>query len=109
MTRMISVILGPAAVLILFVVIPALGIGTAIDAGTKPPWAFERSGQNKTLWIVLPLVGVFLCGIVTIVSAIIWFVSIRPKVVAAQSGGSPWVGATPAWNAGAPIPFLNVK
>ena len=82
-------IFGPELLIVLFLLMPALAIWVAIDASGKPPWAFERAGQNKTLWIVLPLVGVFFCGIVTIVVAIIWFASIRPKVVAAASGGFP--------------------
>jgi hypothetical protein len=80
-------IFGPELLIVLYLLIAALGIWVAIDAGRKPAWAFERAGQNKTLWVVLPVVGVFLCGIVTVVAAIVWFVFIRPKVDAAASGG----------------------
>ena len=66
-----------------------VGVITAVDAGSLPEWAFERAGTSKTLWIVLPLVGIFFCGIVTIVAAILWFASVRPKVLAAASGGLP--------------------
>ncbi|MGH8978399.1 MAG: hypothetical protein ACRDV7_10025 [Acidimicrobiia bacterium] len=39
---------------------------------------------------MLPIVGMFLCGIVTIVAAIMWFTSYRPRVVeAAAAGGTP--------------------
>jgi hypothetical protein len=83
---MLAEIIGPDLLIVLLVlVVPALGIWVAVDAGTKPPGAYERSGQNKAVWIALPLVGIFLCGIVTVVSAIIWFASIRPKVVAAAT------------------------
>lgn len=80
--------LGAPELLIVLVVIllaPVLGIGIAIDASTKPAPAFERAGHSKTLWIVLPLVGIFLCGILTVpILAGIWFAAIRPKVVAAE-------------------------
>jgi hypothetical protein len=82
-------IFGPEILIVLFLLVPAIAIWVAIDASSKPEWAFERAGQNKTLWIVLPLVGIFLCGIVTIGVAIVWFASVRPKVVAAASGGYP--------------------
>jgi len=95
---MLTEIIGPDILIVLLVlVVPALGIGVAIDAGTKPPSAYQRSGQNKALWIALPLVGIFLCGIVTVVSAIVWFVSIRPKVLAAASGESLPTAPAPQW------------
>ena len=86
---MSAAIFGPE-VLIVLLAVTVLGIWAAIDAGTKPRWAFERAGQNQTLWIVLPLVGIFLCGLITLVAGIMWFASIRPKVMAAASGGSPY-------------------
>ena len=38
--------------------------------------------QNKTLRIVLPVVGMVSCGPVAIVAAIIWFSNIKPKITA---------------------------
>jgi hypothetical protein len=75
----------------LFAIVPiVLGIWTAIDASRLPEVAFERAGTSKTLWIVLPLVGMFVCGIVTIVAAIMWFSSYKPRVLAsATAGGTP--------------------
>jgi hypothetical protein len=70
-------------ILLMMLAVPALGIWAAVDAGTKPRLAFERAGQSQTLWIALPLVGIFICGL-SIVAAIVWFAAIRPKVVAAQ-------------------------
>jgi hypothetical protein len=91
------VIVGSFFILLLLLV-PALGIWAAVDAGTKPTWAFERVGQSKTLWVVLPLVGFFLCGIVTVVAAIVWFASIRPRVVAAAFAAPALPPATSGWN-----------
>ena len=84
---------GPTEVLLLFpifLLIPALCIWTAIDASSHPEWAFEAAGTSKTLWIVLPLVGIFVC-FVGIVAALMWFLSFRSRVVAAERPGSPGV------------------
>lgn len=64
-------------------------VWAAVDAAGKPESAFERAGTSKTLWIVLPIVGIFVCGFVGIISGIIWFASTRPKVISAMSNGDP--------------------
>jgi hypothetical protein len=73
-------------VLLLGFVLP---IWAAIDAAVRPEWAFEQAGTNKTLWIVLPVVGIFACGLLGFVSAIVWFASFRGRVIAAAAGGTP--------------------
>jgi hypothetical protein len=75
-------IFGPDIFIVLL--IPLVGIAAAIDALAKPSRDFERAGQSKTLWVLLPLLGIFLFGIVAIVAAVLWFASIRPKVVEAN-------------------------
>lgn len=67
----------------------ALGIWTAVDASSHPDYAWQRAGQNKMLWIIVPIVGALICGIVTLVMAIIYFTSIKKQVVAAEGGGTP--------------------
>ena len=72
----------------LFSIVPlVLGIWTAVDASHFPDVAFQRVGTSKTLWIVLPLVGIVVCGLVTIVAAIVWFSSYKPRVEAAAAQG----------------------
>ena len=61
--------------------IPALVGG--IDAATKPGAQWQRAGQNQMLYVLGQLLGAFLCGIVGLVFAIIYFTSVRPQVVAA--------------------------
>jgi hypothetical protein len=70
----------------IFFVIPALCVWAAIDAGSKPDWAFEAAGTSKTLWIVLPLVGFFVC-FVGIVAALMWFLAYRARVLDAFRRG----------------------
>jgi hypothetical protein len=79
------VTIGPPGLLLLLVLlVPVIpGLVTTIDVSSRPDWAFERAGTSKTLWIVMPIAGVVFCGVVTIVAAIVWFTTVRPRVVAA--------------------------
>jgi hypothetical protein len=65
----------------IFALVPlVLGILVAIDASRFPDAAFDAAGTSKVLWIVLPLVGILVCGVVTIVAAIVWYSTYRPRV-----------------------------
>jgi hypothetical protein len=82
------VILGPTELLVVLLIFVAPGfcIWAAIDAGGQPEWAFEAAGTSKTLWILLPIVGIFVC-FVGVVAALIWFTTFRPRVREAASHG----------------------
>jgi hypothetical protein len=67
-------------------VVPVVRIVAAVDAGGRPEWAFEAAGTSRTLWIVLPVVGVFVC-FVGLVAAAMWFGSYRARVRAAEARG----------------------
>lgn len=77
--------LGPAEVLIILglVVLPLLAVLALVDAAVHPNWAWEEASQNKTLWVVLLVVGLFL-SLVGTVLALIYLFGIRPQVVRAQ-------------------------
>ena len=75
-----------ALILLIALAIPALCIWAAIDATSQPEWAFEAAGTTKTLWIVLPIVGIFVC-FVGIIAAILWFGTYKAKVIEATRGG----------------------
>ena len=75
-----------ALVFLVVVAIPALCIWTAIDAASQPEWAFEAAGTSKTLWIVLPIVGIFVC-FAGIIAAVLWFGTYKPKVIEATHRG----------------------
>lgn len=93
---MISTIIGPGVFILLGLAFLVVPIWTIIDAAGRPAWAFERAGTNKTLWIVLPIVGVILCGLLGLVAGIIYFASTRPKVIAASQGiGGPMLPGSP--------------
>jgi hypothetical protein len=82
-------VIGLAVVLLLLLIalaIPALCIWAAVDAASQPEWAFEAAGTTKTLWIVLPIVGIFVC-FVGIIAAVLWFTNYEPKVLDATRRG----------------------
>jgi hypothetical protein len=70
-------------------------IMSAVDASRHPEWAWQRTGQNKTLWLVLPIVLLVVCGIVGGIMGLVYLLSIKPKLVAAEQQGPP-----PTWGAG---------
>lgn len=57
--------------------VPLIG---AIDAALKPESAWQAANQNKLVWVLLQALSIFLSCLGLIVP-IIYFVSIRPKVV----------------------------
>ena len=59
-----------------------------VDASSTPDWAWQRAGQNKTLWTVLLAAGLLFC-LFGLVIAIIYFASIRPSLKRATEGGVP--------------------
>jgi hypothetical protein len=70
----------PELLIILFIlVLPIWGI---IDAAIRPDAVWAATGQNKIVWV---LVQIFLWTL----GAIIYFVAIRPKLVAATSRPDP--------------------
>ena len=76
----------PELLILLLMFFPVFGvvIWGIIDAASQPDWAWERAGQNKTLWIILQVVGLAVCGCVGLVAAIIYLITIRPQLVQAQ-------------------------
>jgi hypothetical protein len=81
--------LGPTELLfMLFGFIPlALSLWGIVDNATRPEWAFIQAHQNKPLWLVLQIVGFFLC--LGWIVSIVYLLSVRPKVAAAQAYGGP--------------------
>ncbi|HEY3139598.1 MAG TPA: hypothetical protein VGJ86_00625 [Acidimicrobiales bacterium] len=69
-----------------------IAIWTAVDAGSHPDWAWQRAGQNKMLWILLPILLALFCGIFSLIPVIIYHTSIKGQVVAAESGGGGGYG-----------------
>jgi len=66
-----------------FILLPVsfgLVLWTIIDAASKPDEAFRRAGQSKTLWIILPIAGLFLLGFVGGMLAFVYLVVIRSRV-----------------------------
>jgi heme/copper-type cytochrome/quinol oxidase subunit 2 len=66
-------VIGPIALVLAIVVV--------VDASGRPEAAWQASGQSKTMWIVLPIVLLFACGIGSLVASIVYLASVRPKLV----------------------------
>jgi hypothetical protein len=76
-------------------VVAGVGVGlwAAIDAGRRPDHQFAFSGENKVLWIALPLACLGACQPAGIVVGLIYLVRIRPRLDAVASWPiwpAPW-------------------
>ncbi len=73
--------IGPVELIIfvVFLVSPLLSIGAVIDALMKPDTRWATTDQNKTAWVVVLAVSIFL-GPFGLAIAIVYFASIRPKL-----------------------------
>ncbi len=85
-TMVLSAVYGSPFFLILSIPGLIIGIISIVDVFLHPTWAWEQSGQNRTLWIVLTIVGLFVCPLII---GLVYLIAIRPKVAAAQRGGGP--------------------
>jgi hypothetical protein len=68
-----------------------LPIWALIDASLRPDWAWQRSGENKGLYMGLLIgsmvVGLFCCGLLSVVMSLVYFLAVRPKVRNIEKGG----------------------
>jgi hypothetical protein len=90
-----------------------LGIYTVADASRYPDWAFRRAGSTRIMWIVLPIVFIFVCGLGAVIMGLVWITSKRAQVEAAMISAGypsprgaqpPWPGPPPAGGAPPPPP-----
>lgn len=69
-------------VLALFVVPVGAGLWSALDANQFSEVDFTAAGTSKSLWVAVPLAGLFVC-LLGLVAAALWFLVYRRRVVAA--------------------------
>lgn len=74
--------------LLIGLVILALTIWGIVDAATRPDWAWQRAGQSKVLWIVLQVIGLFVC--LGWILSVVYLAAIRPQVMRQQGSSGPW-------------------
>ncbi len=81
---------GPAGIVALVVgaALIALPIAAIIDAARRPVLQWTRVGMNRMTWIILMGVGTVLgFGVLGVVAAIEYLMSVRPKLeLAAEMG-----------------------
>ena len=63
-----------------------LAVWALVDAAVRPGPAFKAAGQSKALWIILPIVGIFLFSIVGGILGAVYLSAIRPRVRLSQLG-----------------------
>ena len=72
-----------------------VAIWAPVDAATRPESTFHRAGQSNTVWIILPIVGLFFFFIVGGVLGIVYLAVIRPALRAQQMTPSPDITPPP--------------
>jgi hypothetical protein len=79
---MLGEVYGLDLVLVLLVLIVGLvvPVWAIVDAASRPSGAFSAAGSSKTMWIVLIVVGWLVTGLIGIILALVYLVSIRPRV-----------------------------
>lgn len=79
-----------ALIVLLLLIVLALPIAGIIDAARRPQWAWDRCGENKTLWVVImacSFVPFPLLSLAGIGASGIYFAGRRKKIKAAQEVG----------------------
>lgn len=56
------------------------GIWATYDAAMQPDSAWRKADQDKRVWVLLPLISMFVCAGITPIAAAVYFLSVRPKV-----------------------------
>ena len=89
-----------------------VGVGLCIfvlvDALRRPDWVWPATGQSKSLWVTLGVLGIFpgcCCGLAGIAIGATYLAAIRSKLEAAESGGrygGPGYGPPNAFGQGPP-------
>jgi hypothetical protein len=90
---------GRGAVVAISVVVGLAVLGFTIyaivDIARRPNWAFQQAGSSKAAWLVPIIIGIFICGLLSLGFSIAWFVSKRKVVQAAEAGGQGWAQNQP--------------
>jgi hypothetical protein len=73
------VVLVGASVAVAFFAVPIVAV---VQIATTPDDDFRAVGSNKTTWLLVVVLGWFLCGIAGVIAAFVWLLSERPKVLA---------------------------
>lgn len=82
-------VVGPDIGIVVFVLlIIGLWIWPLVDAISRPSWAFDAAGSNKTLWV-------FLIVFLGWIGSVAYLLAARSRVLAAQNGRPPQLASMP--------------
>ena len=70
-----------------------------VDMARRPSYQWRQAGSNKALWVTLEIVTLLLLGLVSIIIGVLYFTTVRPRLVALERGGQP-----PGWQGGPEAP-----
>ena len=63
---------GPEGLIIVGILLTVIfPVWAIVDILKRPDWAWERSGHNRFTWLILMIVGVFVCNVAFFVS--LWY------------------------------------
>ena len=68
-------------IIVLVLALPLLIVFGIVDAARRPEWAFAGAGQNKTMWVALQALGLFVAPLGAVLT-LTYLLSIRPKLTA---------------------------
>ncbi len=79
---------GGAWVFLVNLVFLGIGIWIAVDANKYSDTAWQSTGQTKMVWVVVPVLVGFCCGIFVLIPVLYYFLSVKKKLDAASGGFS---------------------
>ncbi len=77
---------GSAWLFIVNIVCLGVGIWVAVDAWKYSDTVWQSTGQNKMIWVVVPVLVGFCCGVLVVIPVLYYFMSIKKKLDAATGG-----------------------
>jgi len=72
--------------LFLNIVFLGVGIWVAVDAYKYSDTVWQSTGQNKMIWVVIPVLVGLCCGIFVLIPVLFYFLSVKKKLDAASGG-----------------------
>lgn len=77
---------GSAWLFLVNLVFLGVGIWVAVDAYKYSDTVWQSTGQNKMIWVVVPVLVGFCCGIFVLIPVLYYFLSVKKKLDAATGG-----------------------
>ena len=95
---MVGVFRPDAGLVVVGLVSLALFIVTIVDMARRPTLQWQQARSSKPLWVTLEIVTLLLFGPVSIVIGVLYFATVRSRLLAVERGAQPqgWQGGSGA-------------